>query len=169
MMVLDAARIILFPAAMAIAASSDLLTMTISNRISIALALGFAVLAPLAGMGLEGIAWQILAGGIVLGLGFLCHMRGWVGGGDVKLASAIALWLGFGRMIDFLLIASIFGGALTLLILGFRRAPLPKLMQRVRWIGRLHDAGEGIPYGIALALAAMVIYPSTIWMKAIAG
>ena len=52
-MILDIARLMLFPALMAFAAASDLFTMTISNRISLALVAGFLVLAPLGGMGLH--------------------------------------------------------------------------------------------------------------------
>ena len=44
-MILDIARLLLFPALMAFAAASDLFTMTISNRVSLALAAGFLALA----------------------------------------------------------------------------------------------------------------------------
>ena len=50
-MILDLARLLLFPALMAFAAASDLFTMTISNRVSLALAGGFLALALLSGMG----------------------------------------------------------------------------------------------------------------------
>ena len=49
-MILDIARLLLFPALMAFAAASDLFTMTISNRVSLALAAGFLVLALASGM-----------------------------------------------------------------------------------------------------------------------
>ena len=49
-MLTDAIRLLLFPALMAFAASSDLLTMTISNRLSLALAGGFFLLALVTGM-----------------------------------------------------------------------------------------------------------------------
>jgi prepilin peptidase CpaA len=169
MLVIDAARLLLFPAVMAFAASSDLLTMTISNRISIILVLGFAVLAPITGISVETMAWHFLSGMIVLALGLICYARGWVGGGDVKLAALVAMWLGISLLPDFLLLASIFGGALTMLILSFRSMPLPGTLVRLPWLARLHEATEGVPYGIALALAALVIYPSTIWMKAVVG
>ncbi|MCE3256318.1 MAG: peptidase prepilin type, partial [Nitrobacter vulgaris] len=52
-MALDVARLLLFPALMAFAAASDLLTMTISNRVSLLLAAGFLVMALLSGMGLH--------------------------------------------------------------------------------------------------------------------
>ena len=49
-MILDIVRLSLFPALMAFAAASDLFTMTISNRVSLALAVGFLALALLSGM-----------------------------------------------------------------------------------------------------------------------
>ena len=49
---------------------------------------------------------------------FFCFAMGWMGGGDAKMASAIALWFGFAHLLDFLLYASVFGGALTLLLIG---------------------------------------------------
>jgi prepilin peptidase CpaA len=36
------------------------------------------------------------------------------------------------------------------------------------WVQRLHQKDGGVPYGIALAAAALVVYPDTIWMKAVA-
>jgi prepilin peptidase CpaA len=60
----------------------------------------------------------------------------------------------------------LFGGALTLAILQFRKLPLPSVLARQPWILRLHETGGGVPYGIALAAAALVIYPKTGWMPA---
>ena len=78
-MVLDAIRMLLFPAVMAFAASSDLLTMTISNRLTLALACGFAVLAVAIGMSLHDVGLHLAAGGIVLLIGFGCFAMGWIG------------------------------------------------------------------------------------------
>ncbi|MGA9430099.1 MAG: peptidase, partial [Xanthobacteraceae bacterium] len=50
-MLIEAVRLTLFPAMMAFAASSDLLTMTIANRVSLILVAGFAALALLSGLG----------------------------------------------------------------------------------------------------------------------
>jgi prepilin peptidase CpaA len=58
-MILDLARLLLFPALMAFAAASDLFTMTISNRVSLALLAGFLVLAVLTGMGLHDILLHV--------------------------------------------------------------------------------------------------------------
>jgi len=60
--------------------------------------------------------------------------------------------------------ASIFGGVLTILLIQFRKLPLPAPLARQGWIMRLHDTGGGVPYGIALAAAALIVYPKTGWM-----
>jgi len=166
-MIVDAVRLILFPTAMAFAASSDLLTMTISNRVQIILAVGFLALAPAIGMPLMDILSHAGAGATVLVLSFGLFIRGWIGGGDAKLAAASALWLGFDHLFAYLLYASLLGGALTLLLLQFRLVPLPALLAGQPWIERLHQKGGDVPYGIALAAAALLVYPDTLWVKVI--
>ena len=151
MLMTDAIRLFLFPLLMAFSAFSDLFTMTISNRVSILLIAGFAVMAALIGMNLSDILLHAGAG---------C-----IGGGDGMLAAATALWLGFGTLLEYLLTASIFGGALTLVIMRFRLMPMPALLQGQEWAMRLHRVDAGVPYGIALAAAALTVYPHTIWMK----
>lgn len=168
-MVLDAIRLLLFPAVMAFAASSDLLTMTISNRLTLALAGGFAVLAFATGMTLHDVGMHLAAGAVVLTIGFICFSQGWIGGGDAKLAAATALWFGFEHLMNYLLYASLFGGALTMLLIQFRALPLPAAMAKQPWIMRLHEKGAGVPYGIALAAAALLVYPDTGWMSRLAG
>ena len=64
-MTLDIARLMLFPALMAFAAASDLFTMTISNRVSLALIAGFLALALLGGMGWHDMLMHIAAGALV--------------------------------------------------------------------------------------------------------
>ncbi len=77
-MILDIARLMLFPALMAFAAASDLFTMTISNRVSLALVAGFLVLAALSGMGLYDILSHLGAGASVSD-GRLCAASRWAG------------------------------------------------------------------------------------------
>ncbi|HEX5509128.1 MAG TPA: prepilin peptidase [Pseudolabrys sp.] len=163
-MVLDLVKLLLFPTLMAFAASSDLLTMTISNRISLALAGGFALLAIAGGMSLTAIGWHVGAATLVLAVTFVFFARGWIGGGDAKLAAATTLWFGFEYLPEYLIYASLLGGALTLLLIQFRFLPLPAMLARQAWITRLHEKGEGVPYGIALAIAALFVYPHTEWM-----
>jgi len=166
-MILDLIRMLLFPALMAFAASSDLFTMTISNRVSLILVAGFIVLAALTGTDLHAMLSHAGAGLTVLVLAFACFTMGWVGGGDAKVASCVALWFGFGHLLEYLLYASLFGGALTLLLLQFRQWPLPHALGSQAWLLRLHDKETGIPYGIALAVGALMTYPETEWIRAV--
>jgi prepilin peptidase CpaA len=164
-MAIDTIRLLLFPAMMAFAASSDLLTMTISNRISLILIAGFFALACVSGMSLHDVFCHIGAALAVLAVTFVLFARGWIGGGDAKLAAATALWLGFDHLTEYLLYASVFGGVLTLALIRFRLMPLPAALAEQDWIKRLHRLDAGVPYGIALAAAALLIYPDTGWMK----
>jgi prepilin peptidase CpaA len=166
-MTLDIIRLLLFPALMAFAAASDLLTMTISNRVSLLLLGGFLLVAVLGGMGAQAIFMHLLAGFAVLTLTFTCFAMGWIGGGDAKLAAATAVWFGFEHLIVYLAYASVAGGALTLLMLEWRQWPLPAPLISQAWLQRLHEKGGGIPYGIALAIGALLVYPDTDWMKVI--
>ena len=166
-MILDIARLVLFPALMAFAAASDLFTMTISNRVSLALVAGFLALALMSGMGPYDILSHVGAGAAVLAVAFTCFAMSWVGGGDAKVAAAAALWFGFGHLLNYLVYASLFGGALTLLLLQFRQWPLPYPFAGQAWLLRLHAKESGIPYGIALAIGALMIYPDTDWIKAV--
>jgi len=163
-MVADAIKLMLFPALMAFAASSYLLTMTISNRVSLLLAGRFFALAVCSGMGTTEILLHLGAGAVVLAMAFGFFARGWIGGGDAKLAAATALWLGFDHLLPYVIYASVFGGALTILLLQFRLAPLPIWLASEDWVQRLHGKEGGVPYGIALAAAALAIYPDTPWM-----
>ena len=165
-MLTEAFRLTLFPALMAFAASSDLLTMTIANRVSLVLIGGFALLAVLSGLSGAEILSHLGAAATVLAVAFCCFACGWIGGGDAKLAAATALWLGFSHLFDYLVYASLLGGALTLLIVQFRTLPMPRVLIGKEWAERLHRQGGGVPYGIALAAAALLIYPQTEWMTA---
>jgi prepilin peptidase CpaA len=163
-MITDAARLLLFPALMAFAASSDLLTMTISNRVSLILVGGFFALALTGGMDAGELISHLGAAGLVLVVAFGLFVRGWIGGGDGKLATATALWLGFDHLLPYVLYASLLGGALTMALLQFRQAKLPDWLARTEWLQRLHQEDAGVPYGIALAAAALAVYPDTQWM-----
>ncbi|MBK8007337.1 MAG: prepilin peptidase [Rhizobiales bacterium] len=167
-MVLEILVLGVFPAAMAFAAASDLVSMTISNRVSLALIIGFFLVAWLTGMGWYDVGRHLLAGVIVLVFAFGFFTRGWIGGGDAKLAAATALWLGFSHLMEYLLIASIAGGILTLLLLQLRTLPMPAALAKQKWIARLHNFETGIPYGIALAIAGLLVYPETSFMRALA-
>lgn len=166
-MLLDLARLFLFPALVAFAASSDLLTMTISNRVSVLLVAGFLVLAFASGMPINQVLLHIGAGLVVLVVAFTCFAFGWIGGGDAKVAAASSVWFGFAFLLNYLTYAAAFGGALTLLLMEFRSWPMPYALNGQAWLLRLHHKDSGIPYGIALAIGALMVYPETPWIRAV--
>ena len=166
-MLIEAIRLTLFPVVLAFAAFSDLFTMTIANRVSLILAAGFFLLAILTGMGVHDVLSHAGAGAAVLVVAFACFTQGWIGGGDAKLAAVTVLWLGLGHLADYLVYASLLGGALTIGLIQFRSILMPQMLMGQAWAERLHRQDTGVPYGIALAIAALIVYPQTEWMTAL--
>ncbi|MBM1172009.1 A24 family peptidase [Microvirga arabica] len=152
----------IFPALMAYAALSDLLTMKIPNWLTGGLAVVFPVIALLVGMDISALINHILAGIVLLAAGVAMFVPGWMGAGDAKLLAGIGLWFGWGTaLIDFLLLTAVAGGGLTLVILVIRSIPLPTFALSWDWLQRLHNKKKGIPYGIALAGAGLLVYPTS--------
>ncbi len=166
---LEIAILTIFPLAMLVSASMDILTMTIPNKVTLALVAGFFILAPFVGLGWMDLAIHIgMAFGLLL-IGMFMFGMGWIGGGDAKLFAATGLWLGYSlQMFEYALYASLMGGVLTLLILKLRDLPVVPNFMSFKWMLRLHDPDEGVPYGVALAASALIIYPHSIWFTSIA-
>jgi prepilin peptidase CpaA len=158
-----------FALLLSFAASSDLLTMRISNRVVMVLAALFCAVAVIIGMPLPEFGLHVACAAIVLVVAMILFGLGQVGGGDAKLAAATTLWLGFGTTLPYLLDASLIGGLLTVLILAARRLPLPGFLARVTWVDRLHDNKTQIPYGIALAIAGLLTYSDTTVFQRLVG
>lgn len=153
--------LLIFPVCMAFAAANDLFTMTIPNKISLALIAGFAVACVVAGFSLEQVAMHVGVGLAGLVVGFALFAFRLVGGGDAKLMAAGALWMGADFVIPFIAYTTIFGGVLSLAILAYRRFIPAHALSLPPWAMRLHINGGGIPYGIAIAAAGLAMYPST--------
>ena len=164
-MIAELLVLVAMPVLLLAAGLYDLASFTIPNFLSAALAALFLAFAAAAGFSPALLGWHLGAGVMGLVLGFGLFAFGWIGGGDAKLAASTALWLGFAPLMEYLLVASIFGGVLTLFIMRFRLMPLPAMLQDREWAMRLHRVDAGVPYGIALAAAALTVYPHTIWMK----
>lgn len=159
------APLLVFPAIMAFAGATDLLTMRIPNRISIALVALFFLLAPLMGLPASTIMMHIAAGLLVLAAAFVLFAVGGFGGGDAKLLAAGALWIGLDGLVAYLVGVTIFGGLLALAILIYRKHPFDAYAIPA-WAYRLHLPKSGIPYGIAIAASALWVYPKTPWFSA---
>ncbi|HEY1836783.1 MAG: prepilin peptidase [Rhizomicrobium sp.] len=168
-MIAELLVLLVMPALLATAAGWDLASFTIPNFIQLGMLAVFVLLVFALGMTPGVFATHLLAGFVGLVLGFALFALGYVGGGDAKLFACVALALGLHDLLDYALVATIFGGALTLCLLAGRKLPLPLILAKQKWISRLHDDREGVPYGVALALGAFVILPHTEIFRAAAG
>ena len=90
-----------------------------------------------------GMAIQVGVAVIVLMAFFAAFHFGWMGGGDVKMIAALALWVPVPALIQILMIMSIVGGAITMLML---------IDHRLR---KIQESPE-IPYGVAIAMAGLL-------------
>lgn len=131
--------IALLAAALLLAAVCDWRTRTIPNWLNAAIALLAIPFWWSAGLGLwPEAALQVALGAGVFALFAIAFRFGAMGGGDVKMAAAVALWLPFAEVVKLLAVMSIAGGVLTLAMLGAHRIA--------------KSAGQPeIPYGIAIA------------------
>jgi len=126
-----------------IAAVTDLKARIIANPLNLAIALlapaywWSSGLAPWPDM-----AMQFGLGAIVFALFAAMFALGWMGGGDVKLLGALALWLPIMPLLQMLFLMSVLGGALTLVVLAAHR------------IRKLKSNPE-VPYGVAISAAAL--------------
>jgi prepilin peptidase CpaA len=156
--------LLIFPLAMVYAGLMDLVTMTIRNTLVLALGAAWLLLAPLAGFSLHELGWSLGVAGIVFAVTFLFFVCGWIGGGDAKLATVTALWFSPEQALQYFIYASLLGGLLTLVILQLRSRMMPAALYRVPWIVTLREQRGGIPYGAAMAPAALIVFPQTAWV-----
>lgn len=128
-----------------VAAVIDVRTFTISNRLNVVVALLAPVFWWSVGLPLwpdAAILFAVAVG--VFALLSIAFFAGMMGGGDVKLAAAVALWFSPAVTLRFLVFMSIAGGLLTLVILVIHKV-------------RSKDGRPEVPYGVAIAIGALAI------------
>ena len=152
-----------FPFSMMMAAILDFLTLKIPNKLVLFFLAMFCLVAPLSGLPLPELGWHLAAGGLCLLIGFLLFVPGWIGGGDAKFFAVAALWIGWDQLFAFAAMSTILGGLMALLLVLYRAFPLPVFMMRIDPLNRLHQAETGIPYGVAMAIAGLVVFGDTRW------
>jgi len=159
---LEALIFVVFPFCMVFAALSDTLSMTIANRLPLLLVVVFAVVAPMTGMDWTAYGWHFAAGALVLVVTFGLFAVGGMGGGDAKLLAATALWMGLGfQLVEYLVVSTFLGGALTLAIVVYRNSPLAVFTGGNLFLRNFADRKKGIPYGIALGMGGLIAFPGS--------
>lgn len=138
--VLADALVAILAAMLIVAAVGDLRTRTIPNWLNAAIALAAIPFWFASGLSpWPGMALQIGIAVLVFALFALAFQLGAMGGGDVKMVAAIALWLPPAAVLKLLVIMSLAGGVLTVVMLIRHR------------MARSENVLE-IPYGVAIAL-----------------
>lgn len=150
---------IAYPFCLAWAATTDILSMTIPNRLTAGLALAFLPVGIMLHLSLAqwGVHFGLGLAGLAVGILFFA-LR-FMGGGDAKLIAAAGLWLGGEGCMAFLVYTALAGGALTLGLLAARKygavyaGLLPPSLSR-----HLEPAGD-IPYGVAICVGGLLAIP----------
>jgi len=159
---LEALIFVVFPFCMVFAAVSDVLSMTIANRVSVILVVTFAVVAPLTGMDWTNYGWHFAAAASVLAVTFVMFAIGGMGGGDAKLMAATALWMGLDiNLLVYLVTSAFLGGMLTLMILSYRKSPIADWTGHNMFLRHFANPTGGVPYGVALGAGGLLTYPDS--------
>ena len=143
--------------------------MTIPNRISLAMVAAFRSAGAVGGPGARDMAYHAGAGLLVLAVGVLLFIPGWIGGGDAKLAAAVALWLGFENLFSYLFCVALAGGSLALLFMSVRAHPLPAFVCAQPWAVRLHDRRAASPMALPSRPAPSSSIRTTSWFASLIG
>lgn len=153
----------LFLSALVFAAQRDLRTRTIPDRLVAALFLLWLLAAPLAGLAPRDMALGVGAAAMVFFGTVALYAMGWMGGGDSKLLTVSALWLGAEQVVPFLMATMLAGAGLALGMLALKILPRP-----AQGAARLRGLAQAeLPYALAIGLGAVCILPRTLWMGAL--
>lgn len=150
-----------FPVLMIVTGLHDLTTMKIPNWISLILLGAFLPVAFLCGLPLADIGLHLGVGFAALLVGMAMFALRWIGGGDAKALAVACLWLGASSMGPFLLWTAGVGGIFCLSLVAARQhyPSFAGLMRSPPWVERLMEPKGDIPYGVAIAIGALIVFP----------
>jgi prepilin peptidase CpaA len=152
-----------------LAAWTDAARFTIPNWIPGAMIALWLVASPFLALGWAGAGLSLATFALVLGLGLALWAPGWLGGGDVKLIAAVALWFGWPDVLAFVLYAAAAGGLLALVLIALRRVS-PMLPVSAEALGKTALAqGAPAPYAIAIAAGSLLVLPQSTLFAALSG
>ena len=145
---------------------SDFTRMTIPNWIPLALVAAFAIFALLY-IGTGNLTRHLYPAGAVFALGVVFFVLGWIGGGDVKLMTAVTLWMGTQAAPAFVMIMAALGAVLAGLLFTANRYSdeLQPYADRNRFVARILELAHSgrCPYGVAIGIAGLVPNAAPIW------
>ena len=147
-MTLALAGIALLALALVLAAGFDLWRYEIPDTLTVLI----IVAAVLFGLGTPGFNWasHAAAGGAFFAFGLLAFVRGWLGGGDVKIMTGCACWASLPSLAEQMVLIALAGGVLAMALMLVRRG---LVLAGVAGddAPRLIRVGADLPYAVAIA------------------
>lgn len=138
------------------AASTDVKRLEIDNWVSVAIAALFVVY----GVMEPGVNWvaHVVVMLVMFVMGFVLNRTGVMGGGDVKLLTALSLWAGLSGLPTMLMVTSLAGAVVALATLSMRHITFTA-PTGYAWIDGARDGKPHVAYGIAIAVGAAFMFP----------
>ncbi|MGV6821159.1 MAG: A24 family peptidase [Parvularcula sp.] len=146
---------LLLPGFVVAAAIFDLRSFKIPNGLIVAMLAAWPVAVLLTGTPIEAAGQSALLGLALLIVGIVLFSRGWLGAGDGKLISATSLYVGVQGLSSFAMATALAGAALAVMLIMFRRMPVPSPLTGQSWVRDLHARTGVMPYGVAIAAGAV--------------
>jgi prepilin peptidase CpaA len=157
-----------FPLLMVLAGIGDFFTLRIPNWLNALIAAAAPVLALALGMPLDIMGLHGAAGFIMLLAGMALFFAGQIGGGDAKLMAAAGLWVGIDPLLPFVIYTALAGGVLAVIMYGGNRLLTAGDLYCPTWLGHFAGKKVQLPYGIAIAAGALIVFPDTWWLSGMA-
>ena len=164
----DFLSLTIFPVLMVIAGAGDAISLRIPNWLTLLIAATFLPMALATGMPWSDIGVHFLTGFATLAVAFAIFALGLFGGGDAKLLAAAALWLGWPDLMPFLVLTAFAGGALALCVGAWAVINQASEVGDGSLFRRFGSIKPNVPYGYAFAIGAILVFPESWWMTAVA-
>jgi prepilin peptidase CpaA len=139
------------------AALSDVRSLTIPNRISVAIALLYPAFVLSSGLPIDWLG-AMMTGGALLVVGFVLFALGGLGGGDAKLLAACGLWAGPDLVLPYLFLTALTGGVMAVVLwLRHRldKAVIPSLIMVTQ--SDEDFPKQPMPYAVAIAMGGLYV------------
>lgn len=138
-----------------LACVSDVRTMRIPNMHSVVIAAAFVVAFAASPESFPGKWWFYPAAlAIMFAITFGMFAKGMIGGGDAKLGSALALWVGLQGLVPYVFWMAIAGGLLGVVSLFIKKSKRFAGLSPENWIAQVQEGRNAVPYGIAISAGA---------------
>jgi prepilin peptidase CpaA len=154
-----------FPLLIVMAGISDYFTLKIPNWVNGLIAFSVIPFVLLSGMPLDVFAWHVAAGVAAFIVGYMMFAGGLIGGGDAKMLAACALWIGWDGLMQFAFYTAMAGGVLATIVTVWRHMADKTGQEKTGWAKNFLSETPKLPYGIAIAVGGVVVFPATWWIQ----